>query len=101
MSFCSHAQVFQCNVKINMTVFGILSESTQYNISEYIYWQWVNHQFYENNCLMKKGKGEIRFLDVGAKFYNVLKDVFIINKFKVEISSLSGESPSDTNLCTG
>ena len=38
-------------------------------------------------------------LGVGAKFYNVLfdKDVYIsvINKFKVEISSLSGISPSD------
>ena len=84
-----------------MYVSLFLSEYTQYSISVRIHLviYWVNRQFCDYNCLMKKGKGEIRLLGVGAKFYNVLfdKDVYIsvINKFKEEISSLSGISPSD------
>ena len=35
------------------------------------------------------------FLYVGAKFYNVMFDKVYLNKFKVEISSLSRRSPSD------
>ena len=39
-------------------------------------------------CILHQCYLAIRFLDVGAKLYNIILDKDVFNKFKMEISSL-------------
>ena len=86
---CTYAYMYFCS---DTRVFGVVSCM---NLHSTIYQNTITYQTV--SCMIrKKGNRQIRYLYVGAEFYNVMS----LNKFKVEISSLPLRSQSDATLCS-